>query len=47
MYWNNIAERTIKPVLRLIETWDVLKWRGSAGNDQRGTGLIETWDVLK
>ena len=33
--------------MRLIETWDVLKYVRGFSTDGAPTRLIETWDVLK
>ena len=47
MYWN--AQLTTRKcmVLRLIETWDVLKYQKELPSGVVCNGLIETWDVLK
>ena len=34
-------------ILRLIETWDVLKCETNAKTSETNARLIETWDVLK
>ncbi len=33
--------------IRLIETWDVLKFTQEFMGSYSSVGLIETWDVLK
>ncbi len=33
--------------IRLIETWDVLKYQTKKQKKQKLKRLIETWDVLK
>ena len=35
------------PLIRLIETWDVLKYVYNCACWKNCIGLIETWDVLK
>ena len=48
MYWNLFARLTkVLNVLRLIETWDVLKCLATERLLQHRGWLIETWDVLK
>ncbi len=47
MYWNEEKAKKALEMLRLIETWDVLKYKKTT-NQTGGNGwLIETWDVLK
>ena len=48
MYWNYPCSfENFKVFVRLIETWDVLKYRNRRTAPSRNTRLIETWDVLK
>ena len=47
MYWNSILRKKAKIVLRLIETWDVLKLYCDLVYLMVYPWLIETWDVLK
>ncbi len=47
MYWNRVDDVHEASTSRLIETWDVLKWKSSASTTTGKNRLIETWDVLK
>ncbi len=48
MYWNPLGEFLSGMfVSRLIETWDVLKYKTDAQGLIKSLRLIETWDVLK
>ncbi len=47
MYWNvEVLTRTLD-ITRLIETWDVLKYKPLKSFIPVFLWLIETWDVLK
>ena len=47
MYWNTSLTTVFLSVLRLIETWDVLKYNTFYLIPEIVERLIETWDVLK
>ncbi len=47
MYWNREDKIAFVDSMRLIETWDVLKWLHDGQGISSWIGLIETWDVLK
>ena len=47
MYWNAYGKMSIRGDLRLIETWDVLKYSNLPILPRVLNRLIETWDVLK
>jgi len=47
MYWNSLIANNSVHGMRLIETWDVLKWNICKSYSPFQCRLIETWDVLK